>query len=421
MSKGKILVLDDSPLVRKLAEVSLQEAGYDVYTAGDGEEGLKIAEEVKPDLILVDFIMPKMTGAQVCKLIRENEVLKEIPIILITGKGETVGQTFIEKYGVLDYFIKPFKSEELVDKINQVLGKIPQIKETTEEIPAFSFEPSEIELKSEEETESFELSESELQESISLPETEEISLSEEKEIDLTEKIELEEIELKEDTLEQLEPSLPVEDLIEPGELEILEKSESFEIEELKVQDIKPVEDLIEESTKTEIEETKLAFDLTALEKIIDNKLDNFYEKITYLFDSTVEATLKKYGLIKDYSVILSGSLNFFRISEIFDLINSKNLNGIFYAFGNGVAYEFLFINGKVIYGISNLQKQKIGSKLLKELSDEEIKNFTVETLSYLKNITNGSFIFEKKDFSEAWLLNKPGYTPLELFSENIIK
>lgn len=421
MSKGKILVLDDSPLVRKLAEVSLQEAGYDVYTAGDGEEGLKIAEEVKPDLILVDFIMPKMTGAQVCKLIRENEVLKEIPIILITGKGETVGQTFIEKYGVLDYFIKPFKSEELVDKINQVLGKIPQIKETTEEIPAFSFEPSEIELKSEEETESFELSESELQESISLPETEEISLSEEKEIDLTEKIELEEIKLKEDTLEQLEPSLPVEDLIEPGELEILEKSESFEIEELKLQDIKPAEDLIEESTKTEIEETKLAFDLTALEKIIDNKLDNFYEKITSLFDSTVEATLKKYGLIKDYSVILSGSLNFFRISEIFDLINSKNLNGIFYAFGNGVAYEFLFINGKVIYGISNLQKQKIGSKLLKELSDEEIKNFTVETLSYLKNITNGSFIFEKKDFSQAWLLNKPGYTPLELFSENIIK
>ncbi len=266
MSKGKILVLDDSPLVRKLAEVSLQEAGYDVYTAGDGEEGLKIAEEVKPDLILVDFIMPKMTGAQVCKLIRENEVLKEIPIILITGKGETVGKTFIEKYGVLDYFIKPFKSEELVGKINQVLGKIPQIKETTEEIPAFSFEPSGIELKSEEETESFELSESELQESISLPETEEISLSEEKEINLTEKIELEEIELKKDTLEQLEPSLPVEDLIEPGELEILEKSESFEIEELKVQDIKPAEDLIEESTKTEIEETKLAFDLTALEK-----------------------------------------------------------------------------------------------------------------------------------------------------------
>ncbi len=67
------------------------------------------------------------------------------------------------------------------------------------------------------------------------------------------------------------------------------------------------------------------------------------------------------------------------------------------------------------------KNKKIGSKLLKELSDEEIKNFTVETLSYLKNITNGSFIFEKKDFSEAWLLNKPGYTPLELFSENIIK
>ncbi|MCX7987923.1 MAG: response regulator, partial [Thermodesulfovibrio sp.] len=76
MSKGKILVIDDSPLVRKLAEVSLQEAGYEVFTADNGEDGLKIAENVNPDLILVDFIMPKMTGSQFCILLKENEKLK---------------------------------------------------------------------------------------------------------------------------------------------------------------------------------------------------------------------------------------------------------------------------------------------------------------------------------------------------------
>jgi len=76
MGEGKILVVDDSPLVRKLAEISLQEAGYEVYTANNGEEGLKIAETVKPDLILVDFIMPKMTGSQLCKLIRDHKLLK---------------------------------------------------------------------------------------------------------------------------------------------------------------------------------------------------------------------------------------------------------------------------------------------------------------------------------------------------------
>ncbi|GAB5045978.1 response regulator [Thermodesulfovibrio sp. TK110] len=392
MAGEKILVMDDSPLVRKLAEVSLQEAGYEVYTASDGEEGLKIAEEIKPDLILVDFIMPKMTGSQVCKLIRENETLKDIPIILITGKGETVGQTFIEKYGILDYFIKPFKSEELVDKINEVLSKAPEIKE----IPVFSYESQETE-KEVEETEP-----------IVLPKTEEVFSIEEKEIDLTK-----EIELKEDIFE--EPSQKIKDLIESPEielpeLEMIEKEEIFETEA-----VEPVQDLREEPLKTEIEETKYTFDLTTLEKLIENKFNSFCEKITPLFDISVEGVLKKYGLIKDSSVILSGNLNFFKIKEIFALISSNDLNGIFSAYGNGIVYEFLFMNGKIIYGISSLQKQKAGGKLLNELSEEEIKNITTETLDSLENLQNGTFIFEKKDFSDTWLLNRTGYNPLELF------
>lgn len=122
MDKRKVVVIDDSPTVRKLAEVVLAEEGYKVYTAEDGEEGLKIAEEVLPSVILVDFIMPRMNGYQFCKMVRSNEVLKDVPVILITAKGEDVGAKFAEKFGVVDYFIKPFQPEDLLEKVSSILG-----------------------------------------------------------------------------------------------------------------------------------------------------------------------------------------------------------------------------------------------------------------------------------------------------------
>jgi len=120
-NKGTVIVIDDSLTVRKLAEVVLAEDGYEVYTAEDGEEGLKIAEKVLPSVILVDFIMPKMNGYQFCKLLRNNQSLKDVPVILITAKGEAVGEKFTEKFGVIDYFIKPFQPEELVEKVNSIV------------------------------------------------------------------------------------------------------------------------------------------------------------------------------------------------------------------------------------------------------------------------------------------------------------
>ncbi len=121
MEKGKVVVIDDSPIVRKLAELALEEEGYKVYTASDGEEGLKVAEDISPALILVDFIMPRMSGYEFCKSARESNRLKDVPIILITGKGEDVGKKFIEKFGIADYFIKPFKSETLTEKVNAMI------------------------------------------------------------------------------------------------------------------------------------------------------------------------------------------------------------------------------------------------------------------------------------------------------------
>lgn len=427
MAKEKILIVDDSPLVRKLAEVSLQEAEYEVYTASDGEEGLKIAEEIKPDLILVDFIMPKMTGSQFCKLIRENEILKDIPIILITGKGETVGQTFIEKYQVLDYFIKPFKSEDLIEKVRTTLNKVPQfisemipeVSQTTAEIS----EPlSEIEVKEvEEEQPSLEISQ--VEEIFSAEQKEPLQLLEEKEI--LDEIVFEEPQdlTKEIDLEELKESIEIS---EESELEVPEKLAMPEIEE-----IKPARELLfeEETVQPEVEEFQSeeeilkeetpADSLSNLEKLIEDKFNSFSEKIITLFDNSVEGILKKHGFIKDSSLILSGDLNFFKLSEIFLLINSNGLTGIFTIYGKGEIYEFLFINGLIIYGISNFQKQKMGFKLLNELSQEQIKNITFEAMTTLRESQLEHFIFEKKDFTGDWLLNKEGYNPLELFKETL--
>ncbi|PKL52275.1 MAG: hypothetical protein CVV37_02175 [Nitrospira bacterium HGW-Nitrospira-1] len=121
MSKGRVLVIDDSLIMQKLAGVVLAEAGYEVFTAKDGEEGLKTAEDVLPSLILVDFIMPKINGYQFCKMINSNQLLKDIPIILITAKGKDVGEKFTEKFGIVDYFIKPFQPEDLLEKVNSAL------------------------------------------------------------------------------------------------------------------------------------------------------------------------------------------------------------------------------------------------------------------------------------------------------------
>ncbi|MCX7793422.1 MAG: response regulator [Thermodesulfovibrionales bacterium] len=136
MPKGNVIVIDDSATVRKLAEVVLKENGYNVFTAEDGEKGLDIAQKVSPSLILVDFVMPKMNGYQFCKLARKNPSLKDVPIILITAKGEAVGEKFTEEFGVIDYFIKPFQPEELVEKVNSILSpeeELEGIAEVVEE------------------------------------------------------------------------------------------------------------------------------------------------------------------------------------------------------------------------------------------------------------------------------------------------
>jgi len=120
----RVLIVDDSPTVRRLGELILSQQGYAVHTAEDGEQGLEVARRVKPDAILVDFVMPKMNGHTFCKLLREDKEMESIPLILISSKGEAVGEAFEKEFGVVHYFSKPFEPDDLVSKLEEVLGSV---------------------------------------------------------------------------------------------------------------------------------------------------------------------------------------------------------------------------------------------------------------------------------------------------------
>jgi len=123
MAGEKILNIDDSPTVQRLIEMILSSQGYQVVLASDGEEGIAKAKSERPDLILVDFVMPKMNGFQVCKTLKDDPEFSDTPIILVTSKGDKVGSKFVDTLGISEYFTKPFQPEDLLSKIREVLDK----------------------------------------------------------------------------------------------------------------------------------------------------------------------------------------------------------------------------------------------------------------------------------------------------------
>ncbi len=120
--KVKILVVDDYAENVELLQELLVANGYEVSTAYDGEEALKKLTREIPDLILLDIMMPKMDGYQVCEALREKEATKEIPIIFVTAKTEVKDWTHaIFNVGVNSYITKPINPRKLLDKVKSVL------------------------------------------------------------------------------------------------------------------------------------------------------------------------------------------------------------------------------------------------------------------------------------------------------------
>jgi DNA-binding response OmpR family regulator len=118
-----ILVVDDEPNILLSLEFLMQQEGYEVRTATNGDEALLAVEEKQPDLILLDIMMPKIDGFEVCQKIRSNPKWKDIRIVILTAKGREVDQEKGLALGADDYVIKPFATKQLVKKVKTVLGE----------------------------------------------------------------------------------------------------------------------------------------------------------------------------------------------------------------------------------------------------------------------------------------------------------
>ena len=120
MAMGKVLVADDDKNICELLRLYLVKEGFQVVLAGDGEEALARFSAENPDIILLDVMMPRLDGWQVCREIRKKS---ECPIIMITAKGETFDKVLGLELGADDYVVKPFETKEIVARIKAVLRR----------------------------------------------------------------------------------------------------------------------------------------------------------------------------------------------------------------------------------------------------------------------------------------------------------
>ena len=118
---AKILLVDDDVDFLKMMQSRLEVNGYEVITASNGLEGLEKAKEIHPDIILLNVMMPELSGVTTALRLKEIKELKSIPVIIVTGIKEAETALLIEHIQVSDYIIKPFKPEDLLVKIKNVL------------------------------------------------------------------------------------------------------------------------------------------------------------------------------------------------------------------------------------------------------------------------------------------------------------
>lgn len=117
----RILIVDDEPDLIDMLKDRLEAEGYTVIAASDGVEGLEKAKTEKPDLILLDIMMPKMDGYQVCRFLKFDEAFKHIPIILLTARAQPQDKKWGLAVGADDYVSKPFDQADLLKKIKERL------------------------------------------------------------------------------------------------------------------------------------------------------------------------------------------------------------------------------------------------------------------------------------------------------------
>ena len=121
--KQKILVADDELYIRLLVK-DILEPEFTVLEASNGEEAVNIARNEQPDLVLMDILMPKLDGYTACYAIKNNELTKDIPVVMLTGVGHELNRQLSQEMGATAYITKPFNPEDLLDKARQYAANL---------------------------------------------------------------------------------------------------------------------------------------------------------------------------------------------------------------------------------------------------------------------------------------------------------
>ena len=121
-AKPKILVVDDETHILHVVSLKLRNAGFDVITAEDGEEGLAAALEQRPDLVITDYQMPYMTGLELCKKLKEHQATHATPALMLTARGFSLASEYIDQTNIAGVISKPFSPREILTKVYELIG-----------------------------------------------------------------------------------------------------------------------------------------------------------------------------------------------------------------------------------------------------------------------------------------------------------
>jgi two-component system alkaline phosphatase synthesis response regulator PhoP len=122
MNKARVLIIEDEPHIVLSLEYLLERGGYETATATDGERGLAMVRELRPDVVLLDLMLPRLNGYQVCQAIRSDPALARIPVIILSAKGQEVEVLKGLSLGAAQYITKPFGNAEILEAVRAVLA-----------------------------------------------------------------------------------------------------------------------------------------------------------------------------------------------------------------------------------------------------------------------------------------------------------
>ena len=118
----KILIVDDEQDIVESLKFVLEVSGFVCYTAFNGEDGLRLAKEIMPDLIILDVMMPKINGYKISRLLKYDNKYKDIPILMVTARSQEEDKLIGEETGANEYITKPFDLDDVVDRVKKYLG-----------------------------------------------------------------------------------------------------------------------------------------------------------------------------------------------------------------------------------------------------------------------------------------------------------